>query len=100
MDQHKRKCDDEVGDNQDGEHREKVITIVVNGREKTVTERELSVNDLVKLAFEIPPTGEFICFTITFRRGHGNKPEGTLEEGEMVRVKKGMIFNVTATDKS
>ncbi|MEW5425136.1 multiubiquitin domain-containing protein [Amorphus sp. 3PC139-8] len=80
--------------------RDKTFTIIVNGREKTVTARQLSVDDLVKLAFENPPTGEFICFTITYRRGQGNKPEGTLEEGETVKVKKGMIFNVTATDKS
>lgn len=83
-----------------GKGRDKTITIIVNGREKTVTERELSADDLVKLAFENPPTGEFICFTITYRRGMGNKTEGTLEEGETVKVKKGMIFNVTATDKS
>ena len=79
---------------------EKEITIIVNGREKTVTEKELTEGDLVKLAFDDPPTGEFICFTITYRRGQGSKPEGTLEEGEAVKVKKGMIFNVTATDKS
>jgi hypothetical protein len=76
------------------------VTIIVNGREKTVSEKELSFDQLVKLAFDNPPTGEFICFTITYRRGEGNKPEGTLSEGESVKVKKGMIFNVTATDKS
>ncbi|MEQ9145541.1 MAG: multiubiquitin domain-containing protein [Parvibaculaceae bacterium] len=98
-----RGSDDDLGhgdDCSDDKGRDKAITIIVNGREKTVTERELTTDDLVKLAFEDPPTGEFICFTITYRRGQGNKPEGTLEEGETVKVKKGMIFNVTATDKS
>lgn len=52
------------------------------------------------LAFENPPTGPNIVFTITYRRGHGDKPEGTLVEGGTVRIKDGMIFNVTATDKS
>ena len=84
----------------DKEKNEKDITIIVNGREKTVTVKELTSDELVKLAFDDPPTGEFICFTITYRRGQGNKPEGTLEEGENVKLKKGMIFNVTATDKS
>ena len=77
----------------------KDVTIIVNGREKTVPKTDLTSGDLVKLAFDDPPTGEFICFTITYRRGHGNK-EGTLAEGESVKVKDGMIFNVTATDKS
>ena len=82
------------------ERDKKDVTIVVNGREKVVTKAELTSNQLVALAFDNPPTGEFVCFTITYRRGHGNKPEGTLAEGESVKVKDGMIFNVTATDKS
>ena len=79
---------------------EKEYTIVVNGREKTVTATELGEDDLVALAYENPPTGELICFTITYRRGQGTKPEGTLDEGDTVKLKEGMIFNVTATDKS
>jgi|TARA_R100000501_G_C2599738_1_gene97185 hypothetical protein len=79
----------------------KEITIIVNGREKTVEKNDqISSSELVALAFNAPPTGEFICFTITYRKGHGNKPDGNLAEGESVKVKKGMIFNVTATDKS
>ncbi len=84
----------------EGDIHEKEITIIVNTREKTVTTKELTVDELVALAFEDPPTGEFICFTITYRRGRGNKPEGTLNEDESVRIKEGMVFNVTATDKS
>ena len=80
--------------------RDKENTIVVNGREKTVTTKELTFDQLVSLAFDDPPSGEFICFTITFRRGQGKKPEGSLNEGESVKIKDGMIFNVTATDTS
>lgn len=80
--------------------KKKDVTIIVNGREKTVPKTDLTSDQLVNLAFDDPPTGEFICFTITYRRGQGNKPEGTLAEGETVKVKDGMIFNVTATDKS
>lgn len=80
--------------------KEKETTIVVNGREKTVAGKEISFNELVQLAFENPPTGEFICFTITFRKGIGPKREGNLAEGETARIRKGTIFNVTATDKS
>lgn len=83
---------------QDGHNKE--TTIVVNGREKSITGKELTFAQLVALAFETPPTGENIVFTITYRRGHGEKPEGSLIEGETVKIKKDMIFNVTATDKS
>ena len=78
----------------------KELTIIVNGRQKVVTDKEISFAEIVALAFDNPPTGPNIVFTVTFRRGHGNKPEGTLAEGETVKVKDGMIFNVTATDKS
>lgn len=79
----------------------KKITIIVNGREKTVPKRDpLTFDEVVALAYDNPPSGPYVCFTITYRRGQGNRPEGTLVEGESVMPKKGMIFNVTATDKS
>jgi hypothetical protein len=74
--------------------------ITVNAREKTVASKELTFNEVVALAFNPVPSGENIVVTVAFRRGHGNKPEGTLSEGETVKVKDGMIFDVTATDKS
>ena len=76
------------------------FTIVVNGREKIVTQHELSYLDVVRLAFESPEITENIVYTVTYKRGPEHKPEGTLVEGDMVKVKPGMIFNVTRTDKS
>lgn len=78
----------------------KTDTVVVNGVQKEVTTKELTFDQVVDLAFNPRPTGQYIVFTVTYRRGHGEKPEGTLAPGESVKVKDGMIFNVTATDKS
>jgi hypothetical protein len=81
--------------------REKLITIIVNGREKTVTKDELTFDEVVKLAFDNPPYGANTLFTITYRKGgNEHRPEGHLVEGGTVKVKKGTVFNVTATDKS
>ena len=80
--------------------RSTVFVIVVNGRRREVRKSQLTFNEIVKLAFDNPPQGEFICFTITYRGGDPSKPEGTLLEGETVKLVCGMIFNVTATDKS
>lgn len=86
--------------NPDGD-RERTITIIVNGREKTVTERELTFDQVVNLAFDNPPYGANTLFTITYRKsGNEHQPEGHLVAGGTVKVKKGTIFNVTATDKS
>lgn len=103
MDSHKHEKDDDRRDNDHGGQggpQDKETTIIVNGRERTVTGKEVTFDQLVALAFDTPPTGENIVFTITFRRGHDDKPEGSVLEGESVKVKKGMIFNVTPTDKS
>ena len=78
----------------------KEFSIIVNGRQKVVTTKEMSFADIVALAFDNPPTGPNIVFTVTYRKGEGNKPEGTLVPGGTVKIKDGMIFNVTATDKS
>ena len=76
------------------------ICIIVNARQKTVSMRRLTFEELIKIAFANPPTGENICFTVTFRNGPRNRPEGSLVDGGRVRVKKGMVFNVSSTDKS
>lgn len=95
-------CDEEKIHLKMDEHfySDREFTIIVNGRQKIVTERELSFVEIVALAFDNPPSGPNILFTITYRKGPHNKPEGTLLEGETIKIKNGMIFNVTATDKS
>ena len=95
-DEHKPDRDDKYPKHPD----DKGFSIVVNGREKRVEEEELTFDQVVGLAFDDPPTGEFICFTITYRNAGGRKPEGTLVEGEVVKVRNGTILNVTVTDKS
>ena len=88
------------GDN-DADGPKKPITIIVNGREKTVPKGELTFDEVLKLAFDNPPYGTNTLFTITYRKGgNEHRPEGHLVEGGVVKVKKGTIFNVTATDKS
>lgn len=88
-------------DQQHAEHgHDHEFQIIVNGRQKTWPAREISFEEVVALAYEDPPFGENTLFSVTYRRGQGNKPEGILAPGETVKVKEGMIFDVTATDKS
>lgn len=74
--------------------------IIVNARQKVVTERFLSFAQVVALAFDNPPTGPNIMFTITYRNGPPKNPEGSLLEGQSVKIKDKMVFNVTPTNKS
>src|SRR5262245_44010038 len=85
----------------DKDHDPKTVTIIVNGRQKTVPKNEeLSFAAVIALAFDNPPTGDGVQFTIQYTRGNGNKPAGTLLEGQTVKVKDGMEFDVTSTNRS
>lgn len=78
----------------------KVHTIIVNGREKMWTDKEITFDQVVELAFGSVSPDPNIIYTITYKRGEGNKPEGTMVKGDTVKVKEGMIFNATSTNKS
>jgi hypothetical protein len=77
-----------------------VVTVIVNGRPRPVSQKELSFDEVVRLAFPDAVPNDTTIYTITFKRGAGHKPEGSLVGGDTVKVKEGMIFNVTPTDKS
>ena len=79
---------------------DKANTIIVNGEAKVVTADELSFDQLVDLAFDPSQRGPLIEFTVDYRKGDDKKPKGSLVQGQKVRIKDGMIFDVTRTDKS
>jgi hypothetical protein len=79
---------------------QKILGIIVNAQKKEVVETKLSFDEVVKLAYPIPPDGQNIMFTITYRKGPKQNPKGSLLEGQTVRIKNGMIFDVTPTDRS
>lgn len=76
----------------------KPITIIVNGREKEWSEKRINFEQIVILAFGTYEENELIVYTVTYK-GKPNH-EGTMVVGDVVKVHKGMIFNVTRTDKS
>ncbi len=78
----------------------KHITIIVNGRPRQVEKGELSFEDIVRLAFPNPHFGPDYEYTVTYSKGHHPRQEGTITAGQTIKVKEGMIFNVTETNKS
>lgn len=80
---------------------DKQVTVIVNGTPKRVTKSELTFEQVVELGFANPFSNPNIIYTVAYRRGHGHKPQGSMVQGgEPVKVKDGMIFDVTPTDKS
>jgi hypothetical protein len=89
--------DDDHGQGGGGQSK---TTIIVNTREKTVQGKVVTYDQIVALAFETIPSGENIEITVLYRDGPGPDKEGTLAPNGLARIKKDMIFDVTATDKS
>lgn len=81
-----------------GEGRE--ITIIVRGRPRKVSGRTISFEQVVALAYSPVRTEPFIVYTVSYSRGPKANREGDLFRGESVRIKEGMVFCVTETDKS
>lgn len=82
------------------EHGGSRITITVNTRQKLVNKGKISFDQVVELAFgPNVPKGPNILITIAYHKGHNDR-EGSLTAGQSVEVREGMVFDVTATDRS
>lgn len=88
----------DLTDDEDDEHG--AIEIIVNGRPKQWSKKLISFEEVVVLAFGSYNNNPNVCYTVTYSKGHHSKPEGSMVKGQEVKVKRKMIFNVTATDKS
>jgi hypothetical protein len=78
----------------------KTVTIVVEGTPHEWPKGEISYAEVVTL--EVPNYAQHpeITYSVRYKAGHGNKPEGVLTPGATVKVKEGMIFYVSETGQS
>ena len=76
------------------------VPVVVNGRPRELVAQEVSFEDLVGLAF--PERSDLTrgMFTVTYRHGPVDRPEGSLVPSQSIRATRGTVVHVTATDKS
>jgi MoxR-like ATPase len=78
----------------------KTIEIIVNGTQHTWTKNdEISYAEVVTL--DVPDYAQHpeITYSVKYKNGHGNKPEGTLSPGGSVKVKDGILLSMFATPK-
>jgi hypothetical protein len=78
----------------------KEVEIFVNSRSKTVTGKEISYADVVKLAFADAFQNPNTLYTVTYRYAEGHKAGGSMVEGDTVNLKKEMQFNVQFSTRS
>lgn len=77
----------------------KVITIIVNGREKETDLKRISYQEVIEMAFNEFINNPDVVYTVTYSNAHGNS-KGSLVQGDTIKVKQGMVFNVSRTDRS
>lgn len=78
----------------------KEFKILVNAREKIWKEKKITFEEVVTLAFGSVSQDPNVSYTVTYKKGDNGKPEGIMVKGDEVRVKDGMRFNVTQTNRS
>ena len=76
------------------------VIIIVNTREKKWGKKEISFEEVVVLAFGAYSTDPDVVYTVKYSRGPEHHREGSLVKGHSVKVKWGMVFDVTQTNKS
>lgn len=77
------------------------VAIVVEGApHEWPKNADISYAQVVTLEVPDYPQHPEITYAVTYRNGHGDKPEGILAPGASVKVKEGMIFSVSETGQS
>jgi hypothetical protein len=74
--------------------------VVVNGRPRTVDERQLTFEEIIAIAFPNEASTPDTIHTVTYSHAVAPKPAGSLHAGETLTIKKGTILSVTSTTKS
>jgi Xaa-Pro aminopeptidase len=78
----------------------KTVTIIVDGTPHEWPKGEITYAEVVTLEFPDYPQHPETTYSVMYKNGHGNKPEGILSPGASVKVKEGMIFSVSPTGQS
>lgn len=78
----------------------KTVTIIVEGSPHEWTKDEITYAEVVTLEVPDYPQHPEITYSVKYKKGHGNQPEGIHSPGGSVRVKEGMVFSVSPTGQS
>ena len=78
------------------------ITIIVNGVDKVLPmgTKQLSYEEVVKLAYPNYSDAPNVLYTVVFSNGPIENKKGTLVKGDIVRIRREMIFNVGKSNKA
>lgn len=76
------------------------VILIVNGRQKQWTEKIITFEQVVILAYNSYDPNPDKVYTVTYDKGPYQNSEGSMVRGDKVFVKDKMVFNATETVKS
>lgn len=76
----------------------KEYSLIINARKKLWLQKEISFDEVVVLAYGLVENK--VTYTVVYKKGNGQKPEGIMVKGDVVKVKDEMIFVVSQTNRS
>jgi guanyl-specific ribonuclease Sa len=79
----------------------KTVTIIVEGTpHEWPKDEKITFEQVVTWVYPDYSPTDGRAYTVTFEKGEDDKREGQLVKGGSVKVKEGMIFNVSRTGES
>lgn len=78
----------------------KTVTIIVEGAPHDWPKEKITYAAVVTLEVPDYATHPEITYSVKYKKGPGDRPEGVLAPGASVKVKDGMVFNVSETGQS
>ena len=78
----------------------KTYPIIVEGTPHEWPREQITYAEVVTLEVPDYSLHPEITYSVKYKDGPRNKPEGVLSPGASVKVRKGMIFSVSETGKS
>jgi len=78
----------------------KTVTIIVEGTPHEWAKERITYAEVVALEVPDYATHPEITYSVKYKKGPGNRPEGVLTPSASVKVKEGMVFNVSETGQS
>ncbi len=78
----------------------KTVTIIVNGTPHEWPKTQITYAEVVTLDVPDYPQHPEITYSVTYKKGDSEKPEGILPPGASVKAKERMEFSVSPTGQS
>lgn len=82
------------------EEKKKTVTIIVDGTPHVVEKDKILYAEVVTFAYPDYPQHPEVTYSVTYTKGPNDNHEGILSLGGSVKVKEGMVFNVSRTGAS